>query len=545
MTVNDSSRTVVLGFDALDFRYLDAFDDSLPNLSALRAAGVEAPLDSTFPPWTGSAWPSMYTGTDPSHHGVFSFFDYEDSEPDDAQLVSRRDVDQPALWNYLTAKDVPAIVLNVPVTHPADPIKGVLVPGYLAPEDAAGHPDNIREELSDALGEPYRIYSSAESSDDSDEKLAGYLDLIALRGEAAAYLLSEYDWEVAVIQVQKTDAVFHNFDETAAFRQIYEQADALVGEIRSVVDDDTNFVVCSDHGIGPTDGYGIYVNDVLAAHGLVEPATDATHQSLATEKSTLTDDETHTAKMESSRVVAAMAAAASKLPLSPGRVYNAAERVGLGSTLRRLVPRDVVTSAKRGVDWQSSRAYCRLGSELGVRINLAGRDPNGVVSQSEYEPLRDRIIEILSALETPDGEPAFEYVVRREELYTGPAAGPACDVLFMPTGMNHTIGTRLIDTPFVSYDAHDHKRAGAFIGAGPAFADDATLDRLSLTDVAPIVLGLAGLPAPERMTGSVPPGLLWESPGTGAYPEVIYGDASSDTDDETARRENLRDLGYL
>ena len=544
MTPTDSPPTVVFGFDALDFRYLDAFEGSLPNLSALRERGVDAPLDSTFPPWTGSAWPSMYTGSDPSHHGVFSFFDYEDTTPDAAGLVSRRDVDQPALWNYLTAEDVPAIVLNVPVTHPADPIEGVLVPGYLAPEDADGYPVGIREELDDALG-GYRIYSRAESGDGKAEKLADYLDLIELREEAATYLLAEYDWEVAVIQVQKTDAVFHNFDDTDAFRQVYQRADELVGAVQEAVDEDANYVVCSDHGIGPTDGYGIYVNDVLADHGIVEPTTDSEHRSLATEKGTLRDGESD-GEPGSGPLVTALSTAAERLPIPAGRVYNAAERVGLGSTLRRVVPRDVVSSAKRGVDWRHSRAYCRLGSELGVRINLAGRDPHGVVPESEYEQLRERIIDILSALETPDGDPAFEYVVRREEIYTGPAAETACDVLFMPTDMNHTIGTTIIDAPFVGYDAHDHKRAGVFIGAGPAF-DGAVPDRLSLPDVAPIILALAGVPVPERMTGSVPPGLLRTEPETRPYVGLTYGDTASEdtTDDEADRRENLRDLGYL
>ncbi len=541
----NSSRTVVLGFDALDFKYLDSFESSLPNLSALRENGVEAPLDSTFPPWTGSAWPSMYTGTDPDHHGVFSFFDYEDSDPETAQIVSRSDVNQPALWNYLTAEDVSSIVLNMPVSYPADPIEGVLVPGYLAPEDASGYPSDIRDELEEELGRPYRIYSRAESSDDKAEKLSGYLDLIELRGEAAMYLLSEYDWDVAVIQIQKTDAVFHNFDDSAAFRQVYERADTLVGDIRTCTDHDANVVVCSDHGIGPTDGYGIYINDVLARHGIVEPTSESNHRSLATEKSTLTAQTAEHDDTGNSPLVSTLSRVVSTLPVAPGRVYNTADRLGLGPALRRIIPREVVSSAKRGVDWQTSRAYCRLGSELGVRINLAGRDPHGVVSQDEYEPLRERIIDILSSLETPEGDPAFEYVVPREEIYTGPAAEEACDVLFMPTDMNHTIGTTIIDTPFVPYEAHDHKRAGVFIGAGPDFEAAASLDRLDLADIAPIVISLAGLPVPERMTGTVPSGLINRQVETRAYAGLNYGDHTQDAADETARRQNLRDLGYL
>ncbi len=42
-------------------------------MQSIRKEGVETELESTFPPWTGSAWPSIYTGVDPAHHGVYSF----------------------------------------------------------------------------------------------------------------------------------------------------------------------------------------------------------------------------------------------------------------------------------------------------------------------------------------------------------------------------------------------------------------------------------------------------------------------------------------
>ena len=198
-----ANQTIVLGFDALDFRYLDKFSDELPNFEALREKGIEAPLDSTHPPWTGSAWPSMYTGTDPSYHNAYSFFDYGNNYPNEAELLSRRNVKAPALWNYLSSIGEPSIVLNVPVTHPVEPIKGVLIPGYLATEDAPGFPKGIRDELNDALDQPYRIYSSHELSDEKSKKLQGYTELIKMRKRAATYLLKEFEWSVAVIQVQK------------------------------------------------------------------------------------------------------------------------------------------------------------------------------------------------------------------------------------------------------------------------------------------------------------------------------------------------------
>ncbi|WP_458209006.1 alkaline phosphatase family protein [Haladaptatus sp. NG-SE-30] len=542
-------KTVILGFDALDFEYLDRFEDELPSFGRLRSDGVEAPLRSTHPPWTGSAWPSMYTGTDPTRHNAFGFFDYTDTYPDEATVITRNDVTAPAIWNYLTAIDEPTIVLNVPVTHPAESLDGVLVPGYLANEETAGYPPTIRDELSDALGEQYTIYSADEMSGDKAAKLDGYVELVGLRERAAEYLLENWEWRVAIVQVQKTDAVFHNFDDPTAFRRVYSAADSLVGTVLATADE-ANVVVCSDHGMGRTDGYKIFVNEVLREHGFVRTATEAADHGtgLSAVKESLVDPSEDTDGGEDRMVTqTAMSWGLTGLGavgVTPGRVYATAQRVGLESSLKRVLPNDVIEAAEQSVDWRRSAAYCRALGELGVRINLNGRDPAGIVPQSEYEAVRSELIDILSALRTPDGQPAFEFVKRAEELSggSGPNSGP--DVVFMPTEMNHLVLPSLVGTQFLPVDEYNHKPHGVFIGAGPAFDSTATPGGLSLTDVAPITMAAAGLPVPERMTGTIPEELLTSPVSERAYTDVEYG-TGGEIDDEGEVESRLEDLGYL
>ncbi|MFC7080033.1 alkaline phosphatase family protein [Halorussus caseinilyticus] len=553
--MSNEHNTVVLGFDALDFDYLDRFESSLPNFAALRESGVEAPLESTFPPWTGSAWPSMYTGTDPSHHGVYGFFHHTDDYPDEDVLVTRDHVRKPAVWNYLTALEEPVVVLNVPVTHPAEPVEGVLVPGYLAHEEDAGYPEGVRDELSNALGEEYRIYSAAETSEECEDERGSSLDLIRMRGAAAEYLLTEYDWRVAIVQVQKTDTVFHEFDDRATFRRAYERADDVLGRVREAASE-ANVVVCSDHGMGRVDGYTVYINEILRDAGFVETTTDSSGPSLMTEKATLTgkaaDDvagggATGTRSV-TGQVVSAATATLGRVGISPGDAYALATRLGVGDFLSEVLPYEAVSAASEGVDWANSTAYCR-SVELGVRVNLAGREPAGVVTPEEYEGVRDELIRTLSNLRTPDDDPVFEWVRRREDVYDGPYAEYACDVLFMPAEMNHVLSTNLIGQRFVPVDDHDHQRDGVFVAAGPAFEDAdpaAVPDRFSLTDVAPIAMASAGLDVPARMTGEVPAGLLSASVSRADYGEVPFGtDAAEDPTDDGSVEERLSDLGYI
>lgn len=542
-TAAPSTETVVLGFDALSHRYLEAFD--LPHFDALRDRGVSAQLSSTFPPWTGSAWPSMYTGVDPSHHGVYSFFDFEDRYPDEADLVSRNDVDAPALWNYLSAAGRRSVVLNMPVTHPAEPIDGVLIPGYLAPEEAAGHPDGIREELSDALGEPYRIYASRETGSADAEMLDSYVDLIDDRRRAARALLGREDPDVAVFQVQKTDTVFHKFDDERAHRRVYEAADAFLGTVLETVSEDANVIVCSDHGIGPAQGYNVYVNEILRQAGFVVPTANGVTPTLDGNKHQLTGAEEASNNGDGlrSRAVSGVAAGLSRIGIEPGDVYAAASRVGADTLLRRLIP-DTDSLASH-VDWAASQAYCRSGPELGVRVNLEGREPAGVVSPADYESVRGELIDTLRGVRTPDGEHAFDWVRPREAVYDGPHAPAACDVLLSPAGMNHILTTNLIGTDFVPIDKYNHKSTGVFLGAGPAFESGGTVDALDLTDVAPVVMALAGEQVPARMTGAVPPDILDDPVDVREYEELTFGTATAAEEGDDSVEARLEDLGYL
>lgn len=541
-------RTVVLCFDGLSFDYLDAFD--LPNFSSLRSRGIEAPLESTFPPWTGSAWPSMYTGMDPSNHGVFDFFSFRQRYPDESELVTRNDVKAPAIWNYLSTLGLPTIVLNMPVTYPVEPIEGVLLPGYLAPETADGYPAGIRQELDAELG-TYRIYSRAELGQLDDYSVADYVELIDLRRRAARHLLKTKDWRLAIIQVQKTDAVFHKFNDTAAFERVYRAADDLLGTIVDTVGSDTNTVVCSDHGIGPTTGYRIYLNQILQRAGYVESTDSRTAvPRLKTEKERLTDDARGTDSPRGDRQMAPRAVSVARsglerVGITMDDLSTVAHRLGVLQILTHHFSERIRATLERGIDWRASRAYCRSGNELGVRINLVGREPDGTVPEAEYETVRDELIDLLSKLETPDGAPAFEFVKRSEEVYRGPYRDDACDILFLPRGINHTIATNLMGVEFVSIDNHDHKSAGTFIGAGPRFDAAAELERLSLTDVAPIAMALLGCPVPDGMTGSVPDGLLTVPATIGAYEDVPFGSGVDEDgiDDEVENR--LEDLGYL
>jgi predicted AlkP superfamily phosphohydrolase/phosphomutase len=233
------------------------------------------------------------------------------------------------------------------------------------------------------------------------------------------------------------------------------------------------------------------------------------------------------------------------LGIDPSSLYRLAKRAGVEGTVMRIIPDSLKRSLGQGVDWRNSMAYCRSESEQGIRINLEGRDPDGVVSETEYESVREGIINIMSNLRTPDGDLVFQFVCKRERMYTGPNVDQACDILFRTKEMNHPVSTKLYGDVFLPINNFNHKDTGIFIGSGPDINETVNIDTVALTDIAPIVMGLLEQPVPERMSGSIPDNLIKKETTRRPYENVEFMKSTNYSHNQTEVADRLRDLGYL
>ncbi len=68
-------RVFIIGLDGGTFDLIRPFAEQgqLPTLKKLMDEGAWAPLESTGPPVTASAWTSFMTGKNPGAHGLFDF----------------------------------------------------------------------------------------------------------------------------------------------------------------------------------------------------------------------------------------------------------------------------------------------------------------------------------------------------------------------------------------------------------------------------------------------------------------------------------------
>lgn len=543
MGEQDNLEVLLIGIDAGCLSVFDRLfeEDRTPTIQRLCTEGVSAPLTSQIPPWTPSAWPSLYTGVNPGKHGVTGFVGYDGY---DWHVVDHTDVKAHALWSILDRHGVSSVVVNVPVTHPPEQFSGAMIPGFIGPEDPNCHPPGLLEEIRSEIGE-YRVYPSYTRGTDEltdEQKMGEYGRLVEMRGAAFRYLLDEYDPGFGFIQFQKTDTVFHEFDgDEAKVNTVYEAVDHELERILTESDPDRVFLA-SDHGIGEYGPYEFRVNEFLRRQGYVEttnsgkgmPSWSPIRNELREGKNAKT--------WEPSRAEQ-LAGVAARCGLTARRARVLLEKLHLLGPVKRVVPSNVARTANTQVDFERSIAYMRARTELGVRINLEGRDPTGVVPVDEYEQVRDDVIDHLAQVTAPDGGQVFETVAPGERYFTGENAEEAVDIVTIPREMNYFLSEQLAETRFTEpEETWDHKMDGVFAATGHGIDDSVELDRPHLFDVTPTILASLGLPHDERMDGTVME--IVEDPGSVQYPSIDERDSGKRTTDEDVE-ERLTDLGYL
>ena len=543
-------ETLLVGIDAACAPVLSdlaGMNAEIPTLRGLLEEGASGPLESQIPPWTASAWPSLFTGTNPGKHGIFSFLAFEGYDWD---VVNATHLREPALWELLDSRGLSSVVVNVPVTHPPRSFSGALIPGYTAPENPACHPEGVLDEVRQEIGS-YRVYPPHEGASDADrsEMVANYRDLVRTRGEAFRLLADRYDPDFGFVQFQATDSVFHERPgDMEAVRAVYEAVD---DEIRETLDacEPRNTLVTSDHGIGRYDGYEFRVNEFLREAGYVETKRGGESGMPAWGPIRNGKGDDDPAVLERAMALAATVGVTSQ------RVGGVVERLGLTDLVLDVVPQGMIRAGTEQVDFPNSRAYMRERIELGIRINLEGREPNGIVPETEYEAIREDLIARLRGVRTPDGEPVFERVVPRETVFHGPAAGEAVDVVTVPREFDQFLSATLAGERFgPPTEPYNHKLAGIVAVHGEDVDTDAAasaetdgidgiggIDGAHLFDIAPTVLATLSLPRGEHMDGDVLP--IVESADEAAYPAIDRGERVATDDGGVERR--LSDLGYI
>jgi predicted AlkP superfamily phosphohydrolase/phosphomutase len=196
------------------------------------------------------------------------------------------------------------------------------------------------------------------------------------------------------------------------------------------------------------------------------------------------------------------------------------------------------------VDWSRTVAFPGTATQYGLYLNVAGREPEGIVARADYARVREEIIASLDGLRAGLGRRAL----RREDVYFGPALDDAPDC-YLPLWEDGVRLAEFSDDPAVAPRRRrpgEHRREGIFFALGPDIRPGAGVADAGVGDVFPTLMDEA---VPAGLDGRVLTELfsderLRRTPP--AYGE--YGDAATvgyAAEEDAVVRERLRSMGYL
>lgn len=526
MKTSDPDRAFVLGLDGVPWDLVDDWvnDDELPNFARLVEEGAAGPLESTMPPTTALAWPTIATGTWADKHGVYSFREVQSDYTN--RMNTSNDVARPELWDVLS----PAVVGNVPMTYPADDIDGQLVTGMMTPEIGEGftHPPELREEIETRIPDYEIGLSWEEYHDDHEafrEELAGLLDA---RERLLHQLMETDDWRLFFFVFTAPDRLQHLIWDEDVLLDHYRRLDAMLGDVLDYVEDHgANLFVVSDHGFGPVETY-VHTNTFLEREGYL------------------------TRKGGSGR------GTLEKLGFTKDRVLDALRSVGIDEdALYDHLPDELVDSVAAQVpgshelyDVDFSETVAFTHGEGNLYINDTERFDEGVVAPDEVPAVKAEVKSRLEGLTDPktgdtvldvyDGDDVFETDDRSPDL-----------VVRAREDEGYLAGNSLTDSVFLDsrMDA-SHRKDGVFFAWGPSIEPGATPEDATVVDVAPTVLHSVGKPVSEDGDGEVLSEVFDARSEAAkrpveshAYSESGPGEAvEADFDDVESR---LQGLGYM
>jgi len=184
---------------------------------------------------------------------------------------------------------------------------------------------------------------------------------------------------------------------------------------------------------------------------------------------------------------------------------------------------------------------CWAGGTAEVYINLAGRDPGGVVAPANYENVRNQIIAAFQNLTDPanPGKQVVLKILKKEELsnvdgsdslhpsrsgdvavvlrppYQFDAATPGQRIAFSQFFGQHGYLPELVDL------AHNINMHATFVAAGPGIRHQGPVAGVRAVDLAPTLAFLMNIPGPVNARGKILYNLL---PTPGQYKEatILY-----------------------
>lgn len=553
-------KVVVIGLDGATLTLLQPWMEQgkLPHLASMIREGSFGRLASTPEKLSPGAWTSFSTGVNPGKHGVYHFF-VVDPTTLKTRIVNASCRKVEPFWVHAGKAGKRVCVINVPVTYPSDHVNGCMISGWDAPSIQSkgfSYPPELIDEIVRQFHDYPLVPSIKRFGSQPDALIADLHRMLDLRIALSKYLLKKEDWDLFVTVLTETDQVQHFFwhltDRSHPLHNdklyskygdvvlgIYEKCDHFIGEMMAELGEDVTIVIMSDHGAGMNSLGKHYLPALMEKTRFLQKKRNPSsfYNLLNALKNIIVYN------------------------LSPMLNYNVKQK------LKKIIPINFVVGLDAilaDYDWANTMVY---PFDANLRINVKGRESLGVVSEGEeYEKVVTALVSMLKGcVDIETGRPVITDIIRKEDAYSGEFTDDAPDLIlkwvddFIIGGIScRAPDGAQVKIPPLAIGHHEenwtgeHADYGIFMAKGPDINNHHFTHPPQITDIAPTIMYLLGIPLPEGRDGKVLTDMFAEAflkRNPSPMPHPVVGDHAMEmtysTEEEDLLKQRFRDLGYM
>jgi predicted AlkP superfamily phosphohydrolase/phosphomutase len=506
------TKILVLGIDGAnpDLLLRWAAEGVLPNIANLIARGQSGKMSGLDGFFIGSTWPSIYTGVTPASHGFHYLVQLKPGSYEYYRPADRGMFHSSTFWSVLSRAGRRVAILDAPLSPLDKSINGMQILEWGGHDEVYGfltQPENLSHFIESRFGRhPVGTNCGAERQTAGDYvKFVEHLEQgVKTKAEISKHFLRKNGWDLFMQVFSEAHCVGHqcwHLHDTShpahdrvmseeigdPLQRVYEAIDVAIGDILEEAGECTVFLF-SSHGMSHWYGAQFMLPEILARLG-VSYRPDTPKQPLGL------------------GALAFVAAKRSWHSLPP----QVRQRLG---GVRRIIGADPMALPTINAD--PDRSLCfdhRNGLAVGgIRLNLVGREPHGLLNPGAEadEFCRILIDDLLQIVDDDSGQPLIRRVLRVSDHYQGPHLAELPDLLVeyddvnpvgstgLGGGRNATIRARSPKIGVIegtnSYGrSGEHRSEGLLIAAGPDIGTGAFLRPVSVLDLAPTWTRLLGV----------------------------------------------------
>lgn len=414
MTSRSRLRVLAIGIDAAELRLVRALADrgDMPTLRRLLDEGASGIVASPADIGGTAVWPTFLAAASLWQHEKYSYWSWDPKRMriDFEEFESLR-----PFWRVPEVANRRVGVLDVPYAPPPTPLQGFEIAGWGAQDFSLGPPrvwpPSLAPRLRAVAGQhPIdRVFDASAWAWLPEDLLDRCIDAVQRRGRLIEHLLEEESPELFITVFSESHFASHMLWHTAegvdhphtppppdgpGLVDLFRELDRQIERVLMRAGDETAVLVFSLNGMRDGLGVPLLLDPLLRAVGLAawvpEPGLSTLRR---------------------------------RTPTALKRLYQrfTPAAVKLGLTRFGMIP---------SYDWSRTQAFPLPTSQHGwIRVNLKGREADGIVEPSEYDRLCGEIERLLGQLRMEDGTPVVDGVVRTSSNNPAGVAGRLPDLV--------------------------------------------------------------------------------------------------------------------